>query len=96
MGTSSSLIWLGVTDTQGTWGLQQEMRDVGGGWGDITGEPRRTDVTDAGRPTRLSKVVEVSVVQGVEQVCAEGVVGERAGHILRRKQTVTASRANQR
>jgi hypothetical protein len=82
---------------QDTWGLQQEMRDLGGGWGGITGEPRRTKVADAGGPTRLSKVVSVSVVQGVEQVCAggwEGVAGERAGHVLRRKQAVTASIAN--
>jgi hypothetical protein len=57
MGTLSPLIWLGVPDTQDTWGLQQEMRDLGGGWGDATGEPRRTEVTDAGEPTRLSKEV---------------------------------------
>jgi hypothetical protein len=56
------------------------MRDLGGGWGDITGKPRRTEVTDAGGTTRLSKVVAVSVVQGVEQICAgawEGVAQER-------------------
>jgi hypothetical protein len=50
------------------------------------------------RPTRLSKVVAVSVVQGVEQVCAggwQGVARGRAGHILRRKQALTAS-INQR
>jgi hypothetical protein len=84
---------------QDTWGLQQEMRDLGGGWGDIIGEPRRMEVTDPGGPTKLSKVVPVSVVQGVEQVCAggwEGVTGDRAGHILRRKQALTASIANQR
>jgi hypothetical protein len=46
--------------------LQQEMRNLGRGWGDRTGEPRSTEVTDAGGPTRLSKVVVVSVVQGVE------------------------------
>jgi hypothetical protein len=69
------------------------MRDLGGGWGDITGEPRRTEVTDTGGPTRLSMVVAVSVGQGVEKVCAgdwEGVAGERAGHILRGKQAMTA------
>jgi hypothetical protein len=90
---------VGSTDTQDTWGLQQEMRDLGGGWGDINGEPRRTEVTDAGVPTKLSKVVAVSVLQGVEQICAggwEGVAGVRAGHILRRKEAVTASIANQR
>jgi hypothetical protein len=84
---------------QDTWGLQQEMRDLGGGWGDVNVEPRRTEVTDAGGPTRLSKVVAVSVVQGVKQARAggwEGVAGERAGHILRRKEAVTASIANQR
>jgi hypothetical protein len=57
------------------------------------------EVTEAGGPTRLSKVVAVSVVQGVEQVCAggwRGDVGERAGHILCRKQAVTASIHNQR
>jgi hypothetical protein len=38
MGTSSSLTWLGVPDTQGTWGLQQETRDLGkeGGCYDTT------------------------------------------------------------
>jgi hypothetical protein len=66
-----------VPDTQDTWGLQQETRDLGGGWGGITGEPRRTEVTEAGAPTRLSKVVAVSVVQGVEQVCAGGWEGSR-------------------
>jgi hypothetical protein len=73
------------------------MRDLGSGWGNISGEPRRTEVTDAGGPTRLSKVVAVSVVQGVEQLCAggwQGVAGERAGHICR-KQAMTASIANQ-
>jgi hypothetical protein len=96
MGTSSSLIWAGVLDTQYTCGLQQEMRGLGGGWGDATGEPRGTE--DAGGPTRLFKVVAVSVVQGAEQVCAggwEGVAGERARHILHRKKAVTASIANQ-
>jgi hypothetical protein len=47
----------------------------------------------------LSKVVAVSIVQGVEQVCAggwEGFAGERAGHILRTKQAVAASISNQR
>jgi hypothetical protein len=75
------------------------MWDLGGSWGDITGEPRRAEVTDAGGPTRLPKVVAVSVVQGVEQVCAggwEGVAGERAGHMQRRKQAVTTSIASQR
>jgi hypothetical protein len=53
----------------------------------------------AGGPTRLSKVVAMSVVRGVEQVCAggwKGDVGERAGHILHRKQAVTTSISNQR
>jgi hypothetical protein len=62
-------------------------------------EHRMTEVTDAGGPTRLSKVVAVSVVQGVEQVCAgvwEVVEGERAGHILLWKQAVTANIAKQR
>jgi hypothetical protein len=74
------------------------MRDLGGGWRYITGKPRRAEVTDAGGPTRLSKVAAVSVVQGVEQVYAggwEGVTVERAGHILHRKKAVTASIANQ-
>jgi hypothetical protein len=97
MGTSSSLIWSGVPDTQDTfsWGLQQEL---GGGWRDITGKPRMTEVTDAGGPTRLSKVVAMSVVQGVGLVCAgwDGVAGERAGLILHMKQAVTANIANQR
>jgi hypothetical protein len=56
-------------------------------------------VTEAGGPTRLSKVVAVSVVQGVEQVREggwKGDVGERAGHMLRRKHAVTASIRNQR
>jgi hypothetical protein len=60
---------------QDTWGPQQEMRDLGGCWGDTTREPRRpprTEVMDAGGPTRLSKVVAVSVVQRVEQVCVGG------------------------
>jgi hypothetical protein len=67
--------------------------------GEITREPRRTEVTEAEGPTRLSKVVAVSVVQGVEQVCAggwKGGAGEIAGHILRREQAVTASICNQR
>jgi hypothetical protein len=72
MGTSSSLIWSGVPDTQDAWRLQQEMLDLGGGWGGIAGEPRRMEVTAARGPTRLSKVIAVSVVQGVEQVCAGG------------------------
>jgi hypothetical protein len=62
-------MWPVVLDT---WGLQQEMWGLGGGWGDITTEPRRTEVTAAGGPTRLSKVVAVPAVQGVEQVCAGG------------------------
>jgi hypothetical protein len=68
---------------QDTWGLQQEMRERGG-WGDISREPRRTEVTDACGPTRLSKVEAVSVVQGVKQGCAgdwEGVAGKREGRI---------------
>jgi hypothetical protein len=51
------------------------MRDLGGGCGDITGEPRKTQVTDAGGPTRLSKNAAVSVVQGVEKECAGGWKG---------------------
>jgi hypothetical protein len=97
MGTSSLLIWSGVADVQDTWGQQQKMRELGGGWADIIGEPRRTEVTDSGGPTRLSRVVAVSV--GVEQACAggcEGVPGERAGQILLRKQAVNASITNQR
>jgi hypothetical protein len=49
------------------------------------GEPRRTEVTEADGQSTLSKVVAMSVVQGVEQAW-EGVAGERAGHILHRKQ----------
>jgi hypothetical protein len=55
-------------------------------------------VTEAGGPTRMSKIAAVSVVQGVEQVCAgdwKGDAGEIAGHILRREQAVTASICNQ-
>jgi hypothetical protein len=37
-----------------------------GGWGDITGESERTEVTGADGPTRLSKVVVVSVVVSVD------------------------------
>jgi hypothetical protein len=84
---------------QDTWGPQQEIRDLGGVWGATTGKPRRTEVTDAGWPTRLSEVVAVSVVQGVKQECAggwEGVEGERARPVLGRKQAVTAKIANQR
>jgi hypothetical protein len=68
MGTSLSLIWSGVPDTQDTWGLQQETRDLGGGWG---GHNRGTQEDGSDKrdgPTRLSKVVAVFVVQGVEQV----------------------------
>jgi hypothetical protein len=57
------------------------------GWGDIPGEPRRTEVREAGGATRLSKVEAVPVVQRVEQVCEggwKGDAGESAGHILRR------------
>jgi hypothetical protein len=56
-------------------------------------------VTEAGGPTRLYKVVAVSVVQGVEQIGEggwKGDAGERAGHILLSKQAVTASICNQR
>jgi hypothetical protein len=62
-------------------------------------EPKRTELTEAGEPSILSKVVAVSAVQGVEQVCAGGwggVAGERAGHILCRKQAMAASISNQR
>lgn len=47
----------------------------------------------------MSKVVAVFVVHGVEYVCAgacKGNVGERAGHIQRRKTAVTASMYNER
>jgi hypothetical protein len=49
-------------------------------------------MTKAGGPTRLSKVVAVSEVQGVEQleVCADGWkggAGEGAGHMLCRKES---------
>jgi hypothetical protein len=50
------------------------------------------------RWTMLSKVVVVSVVKGVEQVCVGGwerVARGRAGHILRRKHAVAASIFNQ-
>jgi hypothetical protein len=57
--------------------LQQEMSDLGGGWGDITGESRRMEVKDAGGPIRLPEVVAVCVVPGVEQVCAGGWKGLR-------------------
>jgi hypothetical protein len=75
-------------------GTKQEMQDLGSGWG----EPRWTEVTEAGGPSMLSKAVVVSVVQGVEQVRAggwEGVVGKRAEHILRGKEAVAASISNQ-
>jgi hypothetical protein len=72
MGTSSSLTWSGAPDTQGTWGLQQETRDLGSGWGDTTGEPRRTEVTEAGGSSIASKAVAVTVVGRVEQACAGG------------------------
>jgi hypothetical protein len=39
MRISSSLIWPGVPDTQDTCGLQQKLQDLGGGRGDIAGEP---------------------------------------------------------
>jgi hypothetical protein len=57
------------------------MLDLGSGWGNTTGEPRRTEVTEAGGPSILSNVVAVSVVQGVEQVYAggwEGVTGRES------------------
>jgi hypothetical protein len=95
METSLSLTWLGVPDSEGTWGLQQKTPDLESVGGDTTGEPRRADLTEAGGPSTLSKVVAVSVVQGVEQAGAE-VAGERAGHILCRKHTVAASICNQR
>jgi hypothetical protein len=75
------------------------MQDPGSGWGDSMGGPRRTETTEAGGPSILSKVAAVSVVQGVEQLFAgsrEGVAEERAGHILRRKQAGAASVSNQR
>jgi hypothetical protein len=67
------------------------MQDLGSGWGDTschtTGEPKRMKVTETVELSILSKEIAVSVVQGVEQVCAggwEGVVGERAGHMHRK------------
>jgi hypothetical protein len=39
-------------------------------------------VTEAGGPSRLRKVVAVSVVQGVEHVCAGGKGGERCDEVL--------------
>jgi hypothetical protein len=80
-----------------TCGLQQNLRVLGGGWGGMPGEPRRKEVKEAGGPTRLSKVVAVSEVQGVEQVREggwKGDAGERAGHVLRRKRAVTVSICN--
>jgi hypothetical protein len=53
-------------------GLQQEMRHLGSGWGDKTGEPRRTEVTEADGPSILAEVVAMPEVQGVEKVCARG------------------------
>jgi hypothetical protein len=46
--------------------------NLGSGRGVTTGEPRRTEVTEAGGRSILSKVVALSVVQGVEQA---GVAG---------------------
>jgi hypothetical protein len=99
MGASSSLTWLVAPETQGTWGLQQETRNLGRSLGGMTGEPRRMEVTGSGLTSILSKVVAVYVVQGVEQAGAggwEGVAGERSGHLLRRKQAMAASISNQR
>jgi hypothetical protein len=98
MGTSSYLTWSGAPDTQGTWGLQQETWKLGSGQGDTAGEPMRTEVTETGGPSRLSKVVAVSGRLGVEHAWAggcQGVAGERAGHILHRKQAMTSSIYNQ-
>jgi hypothetical protein len=61
--------------------------------------PTRTEVTEAGGPSRLSKVVVMSVVLGVEQAWAEdqeGVPGESPGHQLRWIQAMAASISNQR
>jgi hypothetical protein len=47
------------------------------------GEPMRMEVTEAGGPSILSKVVSVPVVQGGEDKCVggwEGVVGESTTH----------------
>jgi hypothetical protein len=52
------------------------------------------DGSDGWRWTIHTKVVAVSVVQGVEQAGARGweeVAGKRAGRILRMKQAVAAS-----
>jgi hypothetical protein len=46
MGTSSLLTWSGTPDTQGTWGVQQETRDLGSGLAVTTGEPRRAEGTE--------------------------------------------------
>jgi hypothetical protein len=51
------------------------------------------EVTEAGGPFILSKVVTMSVAQGVDQVCPR--LGGRGGHILRKKQAVAASIFNQ-
>jgi hypothetical protein len=71
MGTSSSGTWSGTSEMQGTRGLQHEiscikMQDLGNGLVNTTGEPRRTEVTEADGQSVLSKVVAVSVVEGVE------------------------------
>jgi hypothetical protein len=53
-----------------------------------------SEVTEAGESSRLSKVVAVPVLLGAEQTWAEGcegVAGESAGRIVRRKQAVVAS-----
>jgi hypothetical protein len=59
---------------QDAWGLLQEMWDLRAqcGWGGHDRGPMRTELANVGGPTRLAKFVAVSLVQGVEQVCAGG------------------------
>jgi hypothetical protein len=42
MRISLFVTWSEAPDKQGTWGLQQETRDLGSGQWDIKGEPMRT------------------------------------------------------
>jgi hypothetical protein len=62
------------------------------GLGDRTGEPRRTEVAEVGRPTRLSTAAGVLVAQGVERVCTgswEGTAEVDPRSQVGRRATVT-------
>jgi hypothetical protein len=48
------------------------MGDLGIGWGDTMEKPRGATVTEVGGPSILSKVVAVTVVEGVEQAGGGG------------------------